>query len=254
MVYLCCREFLIYRDFYPGLLLILLLKTRTLARTQAIVTQLVFEHSLRIRVKAEAADSSESSTSSSSETLTPDSASLCEASLDGSLTLHSVDPTEAESGLVHSSASSVSSVKSKSKKGKKEKQDDPPQSDANNLVGKINNLVTTDLDNIVDGRDFLFIVLYIPVQIVLCMIFLYILLGWSSFVGLAVMIVSFPLPGYIARKVQIFQEKRLKKTDARVQSVSECMSRFFFAPPSGQLIATSSNERSADDQTIWLGM
>ncbi|KAE9395907.1 P-loop containing nucleoside triphosphate hydrolase protein [Gymnopus androsaceus JB14] len=165
--------------------------TRTLARTQAIVTQLVFEHSLRIRVKAEAADSSESSTFSSSETLTPDSASLLRS----------------KPGC----ASSVSSVKSKSKKGKKAKQDDPPQSDANNLVGKINNLTSSS------------IVLYIPVQIVLCMIFLYILLGWSSFVGLAVMIVSFPLPGYIARKVQIFQEKRLKKTDARVQSVSESM-------------------------------
>lgn len=205
------------------------MKTRTLVRTQAIITQLVFEHSLRIRVKAETADSSGSSTSSSPEILTPDSASVCEGTVDGSSTLHSTSPTDTTESTMHSSSSSVSSTQAKVKKDKKTKEDDPPQSDASNLVGKINNLVTTDLDNIVDGRDFLFVVLYIPVQISLCIVFLYLLLGWSSFVGLAVMIVSFPLPGYIAKWIQTIQEKRLKRTDARVQSVSECMSPSFSA-------------------------
>ncbi|KAJ3760576.1 hypothetical protein EV360DRAFT_81041 [Lentinula raphanica] len=200
--------------------------TRTLVRTQAIITQLVFEHSLRIRVKAETADSpGDSKTSSSPETLTPETSSIHEGTVDGSDTLHSVSPTEeGETATVHSSSASVSSANGKDqKKTKKPQDDDTPTSDTNNLVGKINNLVTTDLDNIVDGRDFLFVFIYIPVQIVLCTIFLYAVLGWSCFVGLGVMIISFPLPGMIAKFVQHAQERRLKKTDARVQSVTESM-------------------------------
>ncbi|KAF8832671.1 hypothetical protein HHX47_DHR1001791 [Lentinula edodes] len=169
--------------------------TRTLVRTQAIITQLVFEHSLRIRVKAETADSPGSSTSSSPETLTPDSASVHEGTVDGSDTIHSISPSEAESTTVHSSTTSVTDkgkAKKTDKRTKKEN-DDAPSSDTNNLVGKINNLVTTDLDNITDGRDFLFVLIYIPVQIVL------------------------------SKYVKRAQEKRLKKTDARVQSVSESM-------------------------------
>lgn len=51
-------------------------------------------------------------------------------------------------------------------------------SSAENLVGKINNLVTTDLENIGDARDFLLVLLYIPLQVLFCILFLYIVLGW----------------------------------------------------------------------------
>lgn len=47
-----------------------------------------------------------------------------------------------------------------------------------NLVGRLNNLVTTDLGNITGARDVLYIVVYIPMQITLCMLFLYLILGW----------------------------------------------------------------------------
>lgn len=35
------------------------------------------------------------------------------------------------------------------------------------------------------------------------------------------MILLFPIPGYVAQKVQQVQESRLKRTDARVQTVTE---------------------------------
>lgn len=35
------------------------------------------------------------------------------------------------------------------------------------------------------------------------------------------MILLFPFPGYVANKIQIVQQGRLKKTDARVQIVTE---------------------------------
>ncbi|KAE9385996.1 hypothetical protein BT96DRAFT_960666 [Gymnopus androsaceus JB14] len=200
------------------------ISTRSLVRTQAIITQLVFEHSLRIRVKAETSDPNGTSTFSSPGTLTPDSASaMHEGTIDGSDTLHSVVRTEIEPSALHSSSSSVSSSKRKNQKDEQKNEDHSLKSDASNLVGRINNLVTTDLENITEGRDFLFLVLYIPVQIGLCIVFLYLLLGWSSFVGMGVIIMSLPLPGYISKWVQNVQEKRMKMTDARVQTVSESM-------------------------------
>ncbi|KAF5384757.1 hypothetical protein D9757_006267 [Collybiopsis confluens] len=204
--------------------------TRTLVRTQAIITQLVFEHALRIRVKAETADSVSTAVASfPPDTPSPDSDSLGEGTTDGSDTLHSISPSSGEAA--HSTSGSVSSTtiskstrnKKPQKNGKASSSSESSKSSASNLVGKINNLVSTDLDNVTDGRDFLFVVLYIPVQIALCIIFLYYILGWSSFVGLAVIVFSLPLPGIIAKGVQMAQERRLKKTDARVQAVSESM-------------------------------
>jgi hypothetical protein len=64
-----------------------------------------------------------------------------------------------------SSSSSVKST-SESSKGKQKAKDVQPieekptpkkETTADNLVGKINNLVTTDLNNITEARDFLFI-------------------------------------------------------------------------------------------------
>ena len=43
----------------------------------------------------------------------------------------------------------------------------------------------------------------------------------SAFVGLAVTLALFPLPGYLASRMQSIQVSRLKKTDARVQAVTE---------------------------------
>lgn len=72
------------------------------------------------------------------------------------------------------------------------------------------------------------IVLYIPVQIAVCIIFLYNILGWrcvalelvtvltkrrfsSAFVGLFVMVILFPIPGYVAKKTQSVQKEKMNK-------------------------------------------
>ncbi|KAH8835448.1 hypothetical protein DL96DRAFT_1730898 [Flagelloscypha sp. PMI_526] len=183
--------------------------TRTLVRCESILTQLVFDHSLRIRMKAET-----DSDSTSDEQ-----------------TLHSAAPTEITEGetvastdetLRGSTSTDTASTSSKQKKGTKASEAEGSSS-ANNLVGKINNLVTTDLNNIVEGRDFLFGILYIPLQIGLSIWFLYVILGYSAFVGLAVIVVTFPVPGFVAKKAQDFQKIQLQRTDARVQTISDVM-------------------------------
>ncbi|KAG5728585.1 ATP-binding cassette transporter abc4 [Termitomyces sp. T112] len=211
--------------------------TRTLVRAEGIITQLIFEHSLRIRVKAETEAGAPSTSTgpftpiasdidSITSTLPPDD--------DGGVVSHSSELTgSSEADTLHSPdthRASPSSIEcSSSKKGKEkitksvEESEREGISSAENLVGKITNLVTTDMNNITESRDFLLVLIYIPLQIILCIIFLYLVLGWSAFVGLVSIIMLFPIPGYVAKRIQDVQIVRLKATDARVQTVTETM-------------------------------
>ncbi|KIM54250.1 hypothetical protein SCLCIDRAFT_1222221 [Scleroderma citrinum Foug A] len=190
------------------------LATRSIVRTECIVTQLVFEHALRIRMKAELPDINKGLPQPSTPTAS-DSSSIAESST-------AVESSH-EGSPVSTTASSVAVGKHKTKGKQEDTANKTPRSSAENLVGKINNLVTTDLNNIVDGRDFLMIFPYTPLQIGVCTWFLYRILGWSALVGLAVMVLLFPLPGLVANKIQSVQTIKMKKTDARVQMVTETM-------------------------------
>lgn len=142
-----------------------------LVRVEAIVTQLVFEHSLRIRMKAET-ESSGSTPSPSAAATEGTSTPADTASLANTSTVHDgSEANESDDGAPPSSTLSASSTPSSTIKGKpdaktkggdkKEEDDEKFHKDgtakASNLIGKINNLVSTDLNNIVDGRDFLFL-------------------------------------------------------------------------------------------------
>jgi len=85
-----------------------------------------------------------------------------------------VAPSDADSDA-QSTKSIASSSQSKSRS--KSREEDEATADSN-LIGKINNLVTTDLNNITDGRDFMFLVVYAPLMTIACVVFLYEVLGW----------------------------------------------------------------------------
>ena len=126
-----------------------------LVRTEGIITQLVFEHALRIRMKAETDKSpvklEEASRDSTVAGGTPDSASV-EGSSSGDSRSGSGDETARSSAI---------SIKSQGKQQAKAESDEDDKFNkdgtvkADNLVGKINNLVSVDLGNITEGRDFL---------------------------------------------------------------------------------------------------
>jgi hypothetical protein len=224
-------------------------------KSEAIITQLVFEHSLRIRVKAELEKSDDKEQVNTIEVPIPDSpveATETIAVAEGSESA-SVFRSATESTIVHSSSSSASESGSDSaKKGKKrddgdslkgkgDKEKEQDKAETGNLVGRINNLVTTDLGNITDAREFLRVFVLGPIQIALFVVFLYVLLGWrsvlcisisadegakailflSAFVGLAAIVTLLPLPGFVAKLVQKTQGEQLKKKDARIQTVTE---------------------------------
>lgn len=93
-------------------------KVRLLTRCESIITQLVFEHSLRIRLKSPSRDAS------------------------------------SVSGSTH----------------------DPHA----NMIGKINTLITSDMQTILEARNWVFFWGYVPIQLALSTWFLYVVLGWRS--------------------------------------------------------------------------
>ncbi|VDB89909.1 unnamed protein product [Peniophora sp. CBMAI 1063] len=183
--------------------------TATLVRIEGMITQLIFEHSLRIRMKAEVSGS----TPAPSAAPTPDTASLA----------GDADTVVGEDVSHIGEASSTTVAESSGSSDKESKAAAADEEKGDNLVGKINNLVAVDLDNIVDGRDLALLFVFTPVSIAASVYFLYLVLGWSAFVGVAVMIACLPLPGWVAKLIQSIQETAMKKTDARVQTVTEML-------------------------------
>ena len=191
-------------------------------RCEAILTQLVFEHSLRIRMKAEVHGGSsapsqpvESVSVTPAAVTSPNDEHSTERSNDAEGSLNSLAPSEAQS------RETTLEGDESADESKPEKEAATKAPEAKNLVGKINNLVTTDLGNIVDSRDFIRLLVYTPVSVTFCVIFLYAILGWSALVGLGVIIISIPLPSFLAKLVQDVQASTLKKTDGRMQAVTE---------------------------------
>ncbi|KAJ7059261.1 P-loop containing nucleoside triphosphate hydrolase protein [Mycena amicta] len=190
--------------------------TRVLVRTESIITQLVFSHSLRIRMKADTTEAKEPVGEATTESLPLQADAERGTGAGGS-------DDETESATVQPSSTSVKSTTS-SVKDKKKKDEDKPKGAKKDqsMGGMINNLVTTDLANIADGREFL-VLLYIPCQLAIGIYFLYVLLGWSVGVGVASIVLLAPLPGYMANLVKKVQKERLRRTDERVSSVSEAV-------------------------------
>ncbi|KAJ7730238.1 P-loop containing nucleoside triphosphate hydrolase protein, partial [Mycena maculata] len=90
-----------------------------------------------------------------------------------------------------------------------------------NLLGKLNNMITTDIRLVIAAKSLMLSVVYMPLQLCLSVWFLYTTLGWSAFVGLATVFAMLPIPGYVSSWVQAAQRDLSRKRDARVQSVTE---------------------------------
>lgn len=98
---------------------------------------------------------------------------------------------------------------------------DPEKRTAKSTEGHISNLMAYDVDAIVASRDFILVCVAFPIEIGIAMTFIYNLLGYSSFFGLAFMILSFPIVGFLSRKMSRLQREVMKKTDQRITLVNE---------------------------------
>lgn len=117
-------------------------------RAKAIITQLMFEHALRVRMKAE---TSETNSAPATPGKTPDVVSLAEPTTVEHPALASAEVEAGEEAVLRES-DTLQPAAAKQEGSKQES-----SGGASNLVGRINNLVTTDMQTIDNGRDFIFV-------------------------------------------------------------------------------------------------
>lgn len=90
-------------------------------------------------------------------------------------------------------------------------------------VGMINNLMSTDIDQLTNAREFFLLAGSIPIEIIFSMVFLYDLLGWASLVGVGMMVVTMAVPILLARVMARVQRRLRLATDARIGLMSETL-------------------------------
>ncbi|KAJ6595665.1 P-loop containing nucleoside triphosphate hydrolase protein [Mycena vulgaris] len=209
------------------------LSMRILVQVEGLLTELIFEHALRVRVKAHNPEGD----------ATKEVASDDASSTDGTL-----NPNDAQSVASSDTVQGTPSTTSKDPKH-------PAASAASSAdVGKISNLVTTDLRNVTNMSDFLMLLFYMPVSIVFCVIFLYVVLGWSAFVGMGTMLILFPLSGLASQMLQVIQKGRIKAADARLGTISETMNVLRMIKLFGweeKMLARVNNKREEELHWIW---
>ncbi|XP_031720536.1 multidrug resistance-associated protein 1 isoform X1 [Anarrhichthys ocellatus] len=90
-------------------------------------------------------------------------------------------------------------------------------------VGEIVNLVSADTQKLMDFVVYFNAVWLAPIEISLCLFFLWQHLGPSALAGIATVILIFPLNGFIAKKRSKLQEVQMKFMDGRIRLMNEIL-------------------------------
>ncbi|TDL20550.1 P-loop containing nucleoside triphosphate hydrolase protein [Rickenella mellea] len=205
--------------------------TFIIVETESLLTQLVFEHSLRIRMKNDVLDKKEEEEIKKDDSKKASVSDVASATASTTTTaveddVSPEDPTTDGAQTPIEGAETPTQPADPTKDGSKLAEGDrPPEKEKEKsvyLVGKINNLLTTDVNQIKSMQDVMMIFGGL-IQVVIAIVFLYYILGWSAFVGMGVIVLCLPLPAYVGKLVMQAQKGKMGKTDARVQAVSETM-------------------------------
>jgi hypothetical protein len=151
--------------------------TRTATHIEAVITS----------VLNKAGDEDKPSSSSSGMT-TPDTESSPNGSQNGEV---------ATVNSQSDAATTTTAVASEDGNGKSKTKTEAPKTKPKkdmHVVGRLQSLVTSDLASITLGKDWLICVVNDTLQLALGSWFLYTVLGWAAWVGLATMILLAPIP------------------------------------------------------------
>lgn len=97
-------------------------------------------------------------------------------------------------------------------------------SDSQVNTGTIINLMAVDSFKLSEVCAYLhFLWAASPVQLVLCVLLLYRILGYTSFVSILIMVLAMPLNYYIAQQFSRMQKKVMAATDARIHTTNEVL-------------------------------
>lgn len=91
-------------------------------------------------------------------------------------------------------------------------------------VGHIINLMSFDVDAIESARDIVLLCIAVPIEVAIATSFLHILIGWSAFAGLAVLLLSLSLPTFFSHKMVQVQQYVMERSDKRISMISEYLS------------------------------
>lgn len=88
-------------------------------------------------------------------------------------------------------------------------------------TGDIVNYMAVDAQRLQDLTQFAQQAWSSPLQIIICMVSLYNLVGWSMMAGIVVMIVMMPIQGLTAKLMKNMQKSQMKNKDARSRLINE---------------------------------
>lgn len=94
---------------------------------------------------------------------------------------------------------------------------------ASKSTGDIVNYMAVDTQRLQDLAQYGQQLWSAPFQIILCMLSLYQLLGYSCFAGVAAMFIMIPINGVIARWMKTLQKEQMKNKDARTKLIAEIL-------------------------------
>ena len=92
---------------------------------------------------------------------------------------------------------------------------------ATKTTGDIVNYMAVDAQRLQDLTQFAQQLWSAPFQIIICMVSLYQLVGWSMLAGIGVMIIMVPLNTWISRVMRNLQKSQMKNKDARSRLITE---------------------------------
>ncbi|TMS00880.1 Multidrug resistance-associated protein 6, partial [Larimichthys crocea] len=90
-------------------------------------------------------------------------------------------------------------------------------------LGEIINLVSADTQKLMDFVVYFNSIWVTPIEITLCFYFMWRLLGPSAFAGITVVVLIFPLNGFIAKVRSKLQEVQMKFMDGRLKLMNEIL-------------------------------
>lgn len=113
--------------------------------------------------------------------------------------------------------------KDKKKDKKEDNEKDEKDEDGQANHGAIINLMAVDTFKVSEICAYLHFVTLAVFVTFLCIFFLYMLIGWSSFVGAGSMMILMPLQYYLSSIYSKYQEKLMAATDSRINKLNEIL-------------------------------
>ncbi|KAJ9125510.1 hypothetical protein QFC22_000471 [Naganishia vaughanmartiniae] len=166
--------------------------TRCLVRTEAIFSQLIFDHSLRVRMQ----DDERQEDVPILGTATP---VIIVEDTNGVAHGHTIIEAEnAGDAAIHPVQSNVTQDDGSSTNSNVNPAETHATAKSGSMLGRINTLISTDIDNIIEA-------------------------SWSSLIGMLILVLTLPIPGLLARLLNTVQGQLMAATDARVGEITEAM-------------------------------